>query len=78
MVEKNTLKLRYRVDPAEINFVDMIIKAYEGIGIVSVDHQAAADGEIWIDVTKGTKAEVKEVMADLGSKFKVELISEEG
>jgi hypothetical protein len=72
---KDTLKLRYEVDPIEINFIDMIIKAYEGIGKVNVDHDVP--GQIWIDVTKGTKIEVKEVMADLGQKFKVELISEE-
>lgn len=72
---KDTLKLRYEVDPKEINFIDMIIKAYEGIGTVNVDHDHP--GQIWIDVTAGTKKEVKEVMADLGQKFKVELISEE-
>ena len=72
---KNTLKLRYKVDPDEINYIDMIIKAYEGIGTVNVDHDT--EDEIWIDVTEGTKAEVKEVMADLGQEFKVELIAEE-
>lgn len=74
-MQKDTLKLRYKVDPKEINFIDMIIKAYEGIGTVNVDHET--EDEIWIDVTEGTKAEVKEVMADLGQKFKVELIAEE-
>ncbi|MFN2341623.1 MAG: DUF4911 domain-containing protein [Halanaerobium sp.] len=72
---KDTLKLRYEVDPQEINFIDMIIKAYEGVGTVNVDHDNP--GQIWIDVTAGTKTEVKEIMADLGQKFKVELISEE-
>ncbi len=72
---KDTSKIRYEVDPKEINFIDMIIKAYEGIGTVNVDHENP--GQIWIDVTAGTKKEVKEVMADLGKKFKVELISEE-
>ncbi|PUU92669.1 MULTISPECIES: DUF4911 domain-containing protein [Halanaerobium] len=72
---KDTLKLRYEVDPKEINYIDMIIKAYEGVGTVNVDHDNP--GEIWIDVTEGTKNEVKEIMADLGEKFKVELISEE-
>ncbi|CCU79403.1 hypothetical protein HSACCH_01307 [Halanaerobium saccharolyticum subsp. saccharolyticum DSM 6643] len=72
---KDTLKIRYEVDPKEINYIDMIIKAYEGIGKVNVDHDAP--GQIWIDVTEGTKNEVKEVMADLGQNIKVELISEE-
>ncbi|MFP4372015.1 MAG: DUF4911 domain-containing protein [Halanaerobium sp.] len=72
---KDTLKLRYEVDPKEINFIDMIIKAYEGVGKLNVDHDSP--GEIWIDVTEGTKDEVKEIMADLGQKFKVEYISEE-
>jgi hypothetical protein len=72
---KDTLKLRYEVDPKEINYIDMIIKAYEGIGTVNVDHDNP--GEIWIDVTEGTKKEVKEVMSDLGQNFKVKLISEE-
>lgn len=52
----------------------MIIKAYEGIGTVNVDHDNP--GQIWIDVTEGTEAEVKEVMADLGDQFYVELIEE--
>ncbi len=72
---KDTQKLRYEVDPQEINFIDMIIKAYEGVGTVNVDHDNP--GQIWIDVTEGTKAEVKEIMADLGQKFKVRFISEE-
>ena len=72
---KDTLKLRYEVDPKEINFIDMIIKAYEGVGKLNVDHDVP--GEIWIDVTEGTKDEVKEIMADLGQNFKVEFISEE-
>lgn len=72
---KDTLKLRYEVDTSKINYIDMIIKAYEGVGTVNVDHDAP--GEIWIDVTEGTKTEVKEIMADLGQKFKVKLISEE-
>ncbi|ADO76987.1 DUF4911 domain-containing protein [Halanaerobium praevalens] len=71
---ENTLKLRYKVDPKQINYIDMIIKAYEGIGIVNVDHDKK--GEIWIDVTRGTKKEVKAVMEDLGKQFTVELISE--
>lgn len=71
----DTLKLRYEVDPKEINYIDMIIKAYEGIGTVNVDHDK--DAEIWIDVTEGTKTEVKEVMTDLSHNFKVNLISEE-
>ena len=72
---KDTLKLRYQVDPKEINYIDMIIKAYEGIGKVNVDHDNP--GQIWIDVTEGTKTEVKEIMADLAHNFKVKLISEE-
>lgn len=71
---ENTLKLRYKVDPKQINYIDMIIKAYEGIGIVNVDHDKK--GEIWIDVTRGTKKEVKAVMEDLDKQFTVELISE--
>ncbi|PUU87364.1 MAG: hypothetical protein CI947_2237, partial [Halanaerobium sp.] len=63
----DTLKLRYEVDPTEINYIDMIIKAYEGVGIVNVDHDNP--GEIWIDVTEGTKNEVKEIMSDLGQEF---------
>lgn len=72
---KNTLKLRYEVDPKQINYIDMIIKAYEGIGTVNVDHDNP--GEIWIDVTEGTKAEVKEIMADLGNQFEIQFLSEE-
>ncbi len=71
-LEKDTKKLRYKVDKTEINFIDMIIKAYEGIGTVNVDHDNPA--QIWIDVTEGTEKEVKEVMEDLSEKFYVELI----
>jgi len=68
-------KLRYKVDKKQINFIDMIIKAYEGIGIVNVDHDRP--GEIWIDVTEGTKKEVEEVMADLSEQFYVEYIGQD-
>jgi hypothetical protein len=69
---KDTKKLKYKVDKTEINFIDMIIKAYEGIGTVNVDHNNP--GQIWIDVTEGTEKEVKEVMEDLSKQFYVKLI----
>lgn len=69
-METDTKKIKYKVPKEEIVFIDMVIKSYEGLGIVKVDHDNP--GEIWIMVTESTEDEIREIMDDLGEKFSVE------
>ena len=50
----------------------MVIKSYEGLGTVKVDHNNP--GEICIMVTETTEKEVRAIMEDLGKEFKIEEI----
>ncbi|RCW50502.1 MULTISPECIES: DUF4911 domain-containing protein [unclassified Halanaerobium] len=71
-MEIDTKKIKYRVPKEEIVFIDMVIKSYEGLGTVKVDQDNP--GEIWIMVTESTEKEVRDIMEDLGKKFKIEKI----
>lgn len=71
-METDTKKIKYRVPKEEIVFIDMVIKSYEGLGTVKVDHDNP--DEIWIMVTESTENEVRAIMEDLGKEFKVEKI----
>ncbi|MGM0413897.1 MAG: DUF4911 domain-containing protein [Bacillota bacterium] len=71
----DTLKMKVLIPPEEIVFVDMVFKSYEGIAMLNLDSKK--DGMVVLDYTFGTREIVKEVLADLGEKFKVEIIEDE-
>ncbi len=68
----DTIRLKVKVPQEEIVFIDMVIKSYEGLAIVTVDHDNP--DEIWLDVTEGTRDDVIAIMQDLGEKFPVEFL----
>ena len=70
--EEDTQKIIVRVPSEEIVFVDQIFKSYEGLAMLTVDHQEK--GKIILDVTEGTKKDVLRILEDLDSKFPVEII----
>ncbi|MFW5873245.1 MAG: DUF4911 domain-containing protein [Bacillota bacterium] len=71
----DTLEMKVLIPPEEIVFVDMVFKSYEGIAMLNLDNKR--EGLVVLDYTPGTRKIVKEVLSDLGEKFKVEIIEDE-
>lgn len=55
-------KIRVRMNPREIVFLDNIIQAYDGLGLVTTID--AAVGEVVIHVTEGTREEVMKILSN--------------
>lgn len=73
MKELNTHRIVAKVPQEEIVFVDMIFKSFEGIAMLTVSKKQP--GEIYLDVTEGTRDLVIDILQDLDNKFSVEIIS---
>ncbi len=71
----DTLEMKVLIPQEEIVFVDMVFKSYEGIAMLNLDNKR--EGLVVLDYTPGTRKIVKEVLADLGEKFEVEIIEDE-
>lgn len=55
-------KIKVRLNPREIVFLDHIIQAYDGLGLVTTTDAAA--GEVVIHVTEGTRDEVMKILSN--------------
>lgn len=53
-------KIKLRMNPREIVYLDNIIQAYDGLGLVTTTDAAA--GEVVIHVTDGTRDEVMKIL----------------
>lgn len=71
-MELNTHRIVAKVPQEEIVFVDMIFKSFEGIATLTVSKEEP--GEIYLDVTDGTRDLVLEILEDLDDKFPVEVV----
>jgi len=75
MMELNTERIVAEVPQKEIVYVDMIFKSFEGIAVLTVSKKKnGKPGEIYLDVTKGTKKLVLHILKDLKSEFPVKII----
>jgi hypothetical protein len=72
-MELNTKRIVAKIPQEEIVFVDMVFKSFEGIAMLTVSKDDS--GEIYLDVTEGTKDLVLDILDDLSNKFEVEIIS---
>lgn len=72
-MELNTKRIVARIPQEEIVFVDMVFKSFEGIAMLTVSKDDS--GEIYLDVTEGTRDLVLDILDDLSNKFEVEIIS---
>ncbi len=72
-MEVNTKRIVAKIPQEEIVFVDMVFKSFEGIAMLTVSKDDS--GEIYLDVTEGTRDLVLDILKDLGNKFEVEIIS---
>lgn len=71
-MELNTERIVAEVPQKEIVYVDMVFKSFEGIAVLTVSKRKP--GEIYLDVTKGTKKLVLDILKDLKSEFPVKII----
>ena len=72
-MEVNTKRIVAKIPQEEIVFVDMVFKSFEGIAMLTVSKDDS--GEIYLDVTEGTRDLVLDILKDLSNKFEVEIIS---
>ncbi len=72
MKENDTQQIVIKIPPEEINFVDMVFKSYEGLAMLTINHEEM--GVVYLDVTEGTREEVLEILADLSNKFQVDIL----
>ncbi|MFW6389486.1 MAG: DUF4911 domain-containing protein [Halanaerobiales bacterium] len=70
--EIDTTKIKVKVPPKEIVFIDMIIKAYEGLAVLSVDKKEK--GLIYLDVTEGTKTDVIDIIEGLKKDIDINIL----
>ncbi|MFW6034913.1 MAG: DUF4911 domain-containing protein [Halothermotrichaceae bacterium] len=70
--ETDTTKIKVKVPPKEIVFIDMIIKAYEGLAVLSVDKKEK--GLIYLDVTEGTKTDVIDIIEGLKKDIDINIL----
>lgn len=60
---QETSRITIKVPREEIVFLDMLIKAYEGLALVTIDQ--GKKGIIYLDVTQGTRPDVLAILKDL-------------
>ena len=72
MIESDTKKIVIKIPQEEIVFVDMVFKSYEGLAMLTLNHDE--EGVVYLDVTEGTREDVLKIITDLGKKFPVEII----
>jgi len=65
------------VPKKDLVFVDKIIKAYEGLAMVTVVGREGKIGELNLTVTPGTKADILKILDDLQNKVKLEIVNKE-
>lgn len=74
---KKTSIIKVRVPKEDLAFVDKIIKAYEGLAMVTVVGTEGKIGELNLTVTPGTKADVLKILTNLQNKVNLEIVNKE-
>ncbi len=72
LIEEDTYKIKVKVAPEEVVFVDMIIKSYEGLAMLTANRDEK--GLIYLDVTDGTYEDIMDILNNLNNKFPVEIL----
>lgn len=72
MKETDTQRLTVKLPPAEIVFVDMVFKSYEGLAMLNVDHDR--EGIIYLDVTAGTRPDVLDILEDFRKNISLKIV----
>lgn len=70
--KEDTLKIKIKVPREEVVFLDQLFKSYEGLAMVTVERKMK--GVLCLDVTKGTREDVLEILKDLQKKIPLNII----
>ncbi|WP_408954787.1 DUF4911 domain-containing protein [Natroniella sp. ANB-PHB2] len=60
----------------ELSFVDKILKAYEGLAMVTVVGTEGEIGRLRLEFTEGTKDDLLKILNDLQNKVFMEIVEE--
>ncbi|MCK8818083.1 DUF4911 domain-containing protein [Natroniella sulfidigena] len=60
----------------ELSFVDKILKAYEGLAMVTVVGTEGEIGKLKLEFTEGTKDDLLEILNDLQNKVSLEIVED--
>ncbi|GAB6099141.1 hypothetical protein JCM16358_10200 [Halanaerocella petrolearia] len=72
MVKTSTIKVT--VPKEELSFVDKIIKAYEGLAMVTVVGTEGKIGLLKLEVTPGTRDDVLKILYNLQNEVDLEIV----
>ena len=72
MIENDTKQIVIKIPQEEIVFVDMVFKSYEGLAMLTENHDE--EGVVYLDVTEGTRDDVLKILAELAKEFPVKII----
>jgi len=68
----DTITIKIEVEKSEMAFVDKIIKAYEGLAMVTV--VGGERGLMKLEVPPSNKQEIIEILDDLANKVKLKIV----
>ncbi|SDC86822.1 MULTISPECIES: DUF4911 domain-containing protein [unclassified Candidatus Frackibacter] len=68
----DTITIKIEVEKSEMAFVDKIIKAYEGLAMVTV--VGGERGLMKLEVPPSNKQEILEILDDLANKVKLKIV----
>ncbi len=69
-----TIELLVEVEKESLYFVDTIIKAYEGLALVTVEGIKGDIGLLKLEVTPGTKDDILKILKKLQNKVNLEIV----
>ncbi len=72
----DTERIKIKVPAEEVVFIDQLFKSYEGLAMVTTDHQEK--GVVYLDVTEGTRNDVIGILKDLQNKIPLSILGEFG
>ncbi|AGB41950.1 hypothetical protein Halha_2056 [Halobacteroides halobius DSM 5150] len=70
----STSIIKIKVPKQELAFIDKIIKAYEGLAMVTVIGTEGEIGLLRLEVTSGTKEDILKIIKDLQKKVNLEIV----
>lgn len=73
----DTSTILVKLPKEDIAFVDKVIKAYEGLAMVTVLKNKGEIGKLRLEVTPGTKEDVLKILKNLQNKVDLEIVKEE-
>ncbi len=69
----DTIKFLVELDGVELDFVNKLLKSYEGLVFVTVIGIEDGVGKLELEVTKGTKEDVIAILEDLKSRMRLKI-----